>query len=105
MSVHGGKRKGAGRKLGGSNKKRAEIIETAQKGGEMPLDYMLRVMRDKTAEHSRRDEMAKSAAPFLHSKMPTAIVTPPPPSGPVADDDKALLDQYINGLHEEAEDA
>ena len=30
---------------------------------------MLQVMRDEEAETSRRDEMAKAAAPFLHSRL------------------------------------
>jgi hypothetical protein len=33
--------------------------------GEMPLDYMIRVMRDPTTESHRRDAMAKAAAPYL----------------------------------------
>jgi hypothetical protein len=45
------------------------LLEAAQVGGEMPLDYMLRVMRDPSAPAKRRDEMAKAAAPFLHSKL------------------------------------
>lgn len=32
---------------------------------------MLRVMRDPNASAKRRDEMAKAAAPFLHSKLAT----------------------------------
>jgi len=32
--------------------------------GEMPLDYMLRVMREESAAETRRDEMAKAAAPY-----------------------------------------
>jgi len=35
----------------------------------LPLDYMLRAMRDPNATAKRRDEMAKAAAPFLHSKL------------------------------------
>ena len=35
----------------------------------MPLDYMLGVMRDPNATAKRRDDMAKAAAPFLHSKL------------------------------------
>ena len=37
-------------------------------GTELPLDYMLRVMRDTTASATRRDEMARAAAPYLHAK-------------------------------------
>lgn len=35
----------------------------------MPLAYMLEVLRDETAETSRRDEMAKAAAPYCHPKL------------------------------------
>ena len=52
----------------------------------------------------RRDEMAKAAAPYIHSKMPTAIVTPPPPGGPVTADDEKLIDLYLTGLHDEADE-
>ena len=34
----------------------------------MPLDYMLAVMRDKTADVSRRDRMAIAAAPYVHKR-------------------------------------
>jgi hypothetical protein len=37
---------------------------------------MLRVMRDPSASNSRRDDMAKSAAPFLHAKIATTTFTP-----------------------------
>ena len=35
----------------------------------MPLEYMLKVMRDPREPAARRDEMAKAAAPYLHPKM------------------------------------
>ena len=97
--------KTGGRKKGSTNKSRIKIIEAAKQSGEMPLDYMLRIMRDETADVVRRDEMAKSASPYFHSKMPTAIVSPPPPSGPVSEDDETLLDQYLSGLHDEADES
>ncbi len=97
--------KTGGRQKGSGNKNRSKIIQAAKQGGEMPLDYMLRVMRDPAADDVRRDEMAKSASPYLHSKMPTAIVAPPPPSGPVAANDEALLNQYLDGLHHEADES
>jgi hypothetical protein len=43
--------------------------EVAGAGGEMPLDHMLRVMRDPTTEPHRRDAMAKAAAPYCHPQM------------------------------------
>jgi hypothetical protein len=52
----GGKRKGAGRPAGGTNKP----------AGEKPLAYLLRVMRDENAAPERRDRMAIAAAQFCH---------------------------------------
>jgi hypothetical protein len=34
-----------------------------------PLDYMLEVMRDPTADRARRDMMAKAAAPYRHPQL------------------------------------
>lgn len=42
--------------------------EAAAGGGETPVDYMLRVMRDPKATPARRDTMAKSATPYLHAR-------------------------------------
>lgn len=39
--------------------------------GITPLDYMLKVMRNPKADASRRDEMAKAAAPYVHPKLAT----------------------------------
>jgi hypothetical protein len=63
-----GERRG-GRQKGTPNRvnalKRAEIAAS----GETPLDYMLRIMRDETVDPERRDQMARSAAPYLHAKL------------------------------------
>jgi hypothetical protein len=63
-----GERRG-GRQKGTPNKvnaiKRAEITAS----GETPLDYMLRIMRDEAVDPERRDQMARSAAPYLHAKL------------------------------------
>ena len=63
-----GERRG-GRQKGTPNKftaqREAEIAAT----GETPLDYMLRVMRDPTVDHDRRDRNAAQAAPYCHSKL------------------------------------
>jgi hypothetical protein len=37
--------------------------------GEVPLDFMLAVMRDPDADYKRRDAMAIAAAPYLHPKL------------------------------------
>ena len=58
-----------GRPKGSRNKRTRTLIEAAQAGGQLPLDYMLTVMRDPKAPTKRRDEMAKAAAPYLHSRL------------------------------------
>jgi hypothetical protein len=69
-----GERRG-GRQKGTPNKvnalKRAEIAAS----GELPLDYMLRVMRDENADSERRDHMARWAAPYLHAKLQAVVQT------------------------------
>jgi hypothetical protein len=105
MSAHGGRRKGAGKKPGSRAKKTVALLEAVKASGETPLEYMLRIMRDENADAARRDEMAKGAAPYVHSKMPTAIVAPPTPNGPVTEDDQRVIDLYLNGLHAEADES
>lgn len=67
--ARGGARKGAGRKQGAANKATQEAIAAAKATGELPLDYMLRIMRDAQAEDRRRDAMAAAAAQYLHPKL------------------------------------
>lgn len=67
--ARGGKRDGAGRKPGAPNKASAERQKRVAATGITPLDYMLKVMRDNKADASRRDEMAKAAAPYVHPKL------------------------------------
>jgi hypothetical protein len=63
--------KSGGRKRGSRNKATLIREQELAAGGELPVDYMLRVMRDPKAEDSRRDEMAKAAAPFVHHRLAT----------------------------------
>jgi hypothetical protein len=65
----GGVREGSGRKKGQPNKRTAELLQAVSESGLTPLEYMLTVMRDKTQEWARRDDMAKAAAPYVHSKL------------------------------------
>ena len=65
-----GERRG-GRKKGTPNKKTAVVVAAAKAGGVMPLDYMLSVMRDMDADPSRRDDMAKASAPYVHPRLST----------------------------------
>lgn len=79
--AHGGARSGAGRKAGKSGpwvKAKQEAVKDAmaeaRKSGETPLEYMLNVMRDQSADSKRRDSMAAAAAPYLHPKLSTATL-------------------------------
>jgi hypothetical protein len=58
-----------GRPKGSLNKKTAEKLAAIEASGETPLDYMLRVMRDPTVDHDRRDRNAAQAAPYVHAKL------------------------------------
>jgi hypothetical protein len=67
--THGGRRNGAGRPRGAIGLSTRAILEAAQSGGETPIAYMLRVMRDENVSSARRDDMAKAAAAYLHTKL------------------------------------
>jgi DNA-binding transcriptional regulator LsrR (DeoR family) len=62
-------RKTGGRQKGAFNRATAEARAAAAATGILPLDYMLSVMRDDSAEPKRRDAMAIAAAPYLHQKL------------------------------------
>ena len=68
----GGSRPGAGRKQGVPNRRTREMLEQSSAGGELPLQYMLRIMRDGRVSPARRDAMAKAAAQFCHSRLTVA---------------------------------
>jgi hypothetical protein len=61
--------KSGGRQKGSPNKRTADLQAAVEASGETPVDYMLRVMRDKTVDHDRRDDMAKAVAPYIHAKL------------------------------------
>jgi hypothetical protein len=73
----GGARPGAGRKKGSVKKFDAEVRKRAAEEGILPLDYMLRVMRDARVPKARRDMMASAAAPYLHAKLSSVEVKNP----------------------------
>lgn len=66
--THGGKRPGSGRRKSALNKMTALAKRKALESGITPLEYMLNVMRNDRADTKRRDDMAKAAAPFVHSR-------------------------------------
>ena len=63
-----GERRG-GRQKGTLNKRTAAMLAEIEAGGEMPLAYMLRVMRDETVPMAGRMEAAARAAPYCHAKL------------------------------------
>lgn len=66
--VGGTRQKTGGRKKGTPNKKAVDLAKVAAEGI-TPLEYMLNIMRDPNADPSRRDHMAKAAAPYIHPKL------------------------------------
>jgi hypothetical protein len=62
-------KKTGGRKKGTPNKATLRIEAEVMASGETPRDYMLRVMRDETADSTRRDAMAKAVAPYVHPTL------------------------------------
>jgi hypothetical protein len=44
------------------------IVTEAQHAGLTPLDYMLSIVRDPTADPARRDRMAIAAAQYMHPR-------------------------------------
>ena len=72
--ARGGFRPNAGRKQGSVNRLNVELIKRAEEGGQMPLDYMLKVMRDESVDTKVRIDAAKAAAPFVHQKLASLTV-------------------------------
>ena len=64
-----------GRQKGTLNKRTAEMLAEIEAGGEMPLAYMLRVMRDDSVPKAGRMEAAARAAPYCHAKLATVELT------------------------------
>jgi hypothetical protein len=63
--------KTGGRKKGTPNKLTAAREAEIAASGLTPLDYMLTILRDTKIDAVRRDEMAKAAAPYCHSRLST----------------------------------
>lgn len=76
-SKRGGTRPGSGRPKGAINRATQEAKAKAKETGELPLDFMLRIMRDDGAEMTQRLDMAKAAAPYIHAKLSAIEVSNP----------------------------
>jgi hypothetical protein len=84
-------RKTGGRQKGARNRATEEARAAAAATGVLPLDYMLSVMRDHTADSKRRDAMAMAAAPYLHPRL-TAIDAKLSPADAQPSPQKLLLE-------------
>ena len=67
--MNGGRRLGAGRRLGSQNIVSQELREQILREGPSPLEYLVEVMRDVTQDTSIRMDAAKAAAQFIHPKL------------------------------------
>ncbi len=67
----GGKRPGAGRKRGSLTKRTRAIAEKALDEGILPLEVMLKGMREHAANEDwdKAHVFAKDAAPYLHPRL------------------------------------
>ena len=68
MSKLGGARAGAGRKPGTPNRRSVELLEGALAKGQTPVEYMLAILRDDTADAADRRWAAEKAAPYIHPR-------------------------------------
>jgi hypothetical protein len=64
----GGAREGAGRKPGTLNQRSAEMAADILGSGKSPLEYLLEVMVDDSADRKRRDWAAEKAAAYIHPR-------------------------------------
>ena len=66
---HGGARAGAGRKPGTISRFSKDLLDKAAQSGQLPVDYLLEVMRDQSLDTRLRIDAAKAAAPYVHQKL------------------------------------
>jgi hypothetical protein len=86
----GGRREGAGRPLGSIDRKaRSLIIEAEREGLQMPLDFLLDLMRDPEMPLRDRAFCAVAAAPYVHARRAVVRVIPSPQEM----DDAQLVEQ------------
>lgn len=68
MSKIGGARVGAGRKPGTMNQRTSELAADILGSKKSPLEYLLEVMMDDTADQKRRDWAAEKASAYIHPR-------------------------------------
>ena len=67
--MRGGKRDGAGRKLGSVARIDYEARQKALTTGQTPLDYILKILRDDTQDARTRLDAAKALLPYCHARI------------------------------------
>jgi hypothetical protein len=67
--ARGGVRPGSGRPKGAATKRTREIADKAAAEGITPLEYLLNLMRDASADPDARFRAALGAAPYVHPKL------------------------------------
>jgi len=68
-------RRNNGRPTGSINKRSEENIAKAKKGGVMPLDFLLKQMRNGKLGLDVRIDAAAKAAPYVHAKLQAISVS------------------------------
>lgn len=68
-------RRSNGRPTGSINKRSEEAYQKAKKGGVLPLDYLLKRMRDSKLPGDVRDKAAAAAAPYVHARLQAVAVS------------------------------
>jgi hypothetical protein len=71
---HGGRRVGAGRRMGTATKHTRDIANGAVAAGLTPLEFALAVMRDETQPADRRNRMCAMAMPHMHPRLVTTPI-------------------------------
>ncbi len=79
-AMRGGARPGAGRPKGSGTRQVA--LEPSSPELELPLGYMLRIMRDGSVDPKRRDAMARAALPYCHGRLHAVGDCPNDPNNP-----------------------
>jgi hypothetical protein len=85
-----------GRPIGARNRRTCGAIRVAEAEGELPLEFLLGLMRDRDVDLPTRIDAAKSALPYLHARLtPVATVNLGIKSGELGADTK-LIDGSAN---------
>ena len=108
-------RKTGGRKKGAPNKRKASRELVMAKARITPLEYMLGVLKDDTADPQDRRWAANAAAPYCHAKLAAvaveldvssdlaALIAERRKDTNEAEEHRALLDLYRDALGQLAE--